>query len=81
MSLTSTQERRLQIDLHMLRQAYENREINDILWLKGDSNPADALTKEGANAELSKLLSSQTFEPDTWSVIARDEVPVRTDTA
>ena len=78
-SLTRTQERRLQIDLHVLRLAYNNRDVTDIIWIHGDSNPADGLTKRGANVALSKLISTQHFKIATVSHIARDEVPARTD--
>lgn len=44
--LGTTQEKRLMIDLLCLRQSYERREITEILWIKGDKNPADAMTKD-----------------------------------
>jgi hypothetical protein len=34
------------IDIQYIRQSYERREISEILWIKGDENPADAMTKE-----------------------------------
>jgi len=43
--LGTTREKRLMVDLMCLRQAYERREIAEILWIGGDRNPADAMTK------------------------------------
>lgn len=38
--------KKLMIDLHYLRQSYERREIIEILWIHGEKNPSDAMTKE-----------------------------------
>lgn len=43
--LGTTQEKRLMVDLMCLRQSYERREIAEIKWIDGGSNPADAMTK------------------------------------
>ena len=43
--LGTTQEKRLMVDLMCLRQSYERREIAEIKWIDGNSNPADAMTK------------------------------------
>ena len=43
--LGSTQEKRLMIDLMCLRQSYERRQITEVKWISGDTNPADAMTK------------------------------------
>ena len=45
--LTCAQGCKLPPNLHALRQAYENREIKDILWIFCETNPEDKLTKEG----------------------------------
>lgn len=44
-SLNTTSEKRILIDLGMLRQSYENRDILEVSWIPGMENPADALTK------------------------------------
>lgn len=44
--LGTTAEKRLMIDIMGLRQSYENREINEVRWIDGSCNPADAMTKE-----------------------------------
>ena len=39
------------IDILCLRQSYKRREIAEILWIKGDKNSADSMTKDkGCNA-------------------------------
>ena len=43
--LGTTREKRLMVDLMCLRQAYERREVAEVRWIDGDSNPADAMTK------------------------------------
>ena len=43
--LGTTNEKRLMIDIMCLRQSYEKREITEIRWISGDTNPADAMTK------------------------------------
>ena len=43
--LDTTQEKRLIIDIICLRQTYERHEIAEIKWIKGNSNPIDAMTK------------------------------------
>lgn len=43
--LGTTDEKRLMIDSMGLRKSYENREIMEFRRIKGDDNPADAMTK------------------------------------
>ena len=43
--LGTTQKKRLMIDILYLQQSFERREIMEIRWINGDSNPADAMTK------------------------------------
>lgn len=52
----STTEKRLMIDLLALRQSYERREIDEVRWIDGRDNPADALTKSAANDALKRLV-------------------------
>ena len=56
--LGTTKERRLMIDIMALRQSYERRELVEIRWIEGNSNPADAMTKSSSNEALSKLIDS-----------------------
>ena len=56
--LGTTQEKRLMIDIMCLRQAYERREIAEVKWIKGDSNPADSMTKNKPSNALKLLLDT-----------------------
>ena len=63
-SLTQTTEKRLLVDLNMIRKAYEKRDISRIVWISGQQNPADDLTKTGRrNGSLSKLVTTAVFTP------------------
>jgi hypothetical protein len=43
--LGTTEEKRLMIDIMAIWQSYERRELSEIRWINGNSNPADAMTK------------------------------------
>lgn len=47
-TLIQTKQKRLMLDVHLLSEAYENREITKITWISGKSNIADCLTKNQA---------------------------------
>jgi hypothetical protein len=50
--LGTIQEKRLMIDVICLRQAYERREIAEVKWIKGSSNPVDSMTKAKPSSAL-----------------------------
>lgn len=54
--LGTTREKRLMIDIAALRQAYERREIAEVIWIEGPNNPADSMTKGTPNRALETLL-------------------------
>src|SRR6202051_2202906 len=56
--LGTTKEKRLMIDIMALRQSYERREIQEIRWINGQDNPADAMTKSNPNRALEKFLDT-----------------------
>jgi hypothetical protein len=56
--LGTTQEKRLMIDLMCLRQSYERREIAEVKWIDGSTNPADAMTKSKACSALKDLIDT-----------------------
>jgi hypothetical protein len=43
--LGTTHEKRLMVDIMCLYQSYERREITEVIWIDGDSNPTNAMTK------------------------------------
>ncbi|KAJ4159560.1 uncharacterized protein LMH87_008458 [Akanthomyces muscarius] len=56
--LGTTKEKRLMIDIMALRQSYERREAQEIRWINGDDNPADAMTKTTPNKALKGLIDT-----------------------
>lgn len=72
-NLNTTSEKRLLIDLSMLRESYERREIADVFWIPGDQNPADGLTKKSPCKALENLITTNkiSITPSAW--IERDE--------
>src|ERR1700709_2530677 len=63
--LGTTQEKRLMIDVLCLRQSYERREIAEVKWISGTSNPADAMTKAKASTALKQLIDTNTVQLET----------------
>ena len=41
-----------------LRQAYERKQIDEIIWIDGNTNPADAMTKAKACNALKELINT-----------------------
>ena len=60
-TLNTTEEKRLMIDIMGLRESYERREIDEIRWIDGTCNPADALTKHAPCHALADLVSTNTL--------------------
>ena len=71
--LGTTQEKRLMIDIMCLRQAYERREIAEVKWIKGSTNPADSMTKAKPSLALKHLLDSNTIHLETVEWVERTE--------
>ncbi len=60
--LGTTKEKRLMIDIMSIRQSYERRELQEIRWINGHDNPADAMTKATPNKALGRFLEANTLE-------------------
>jgi hypothetical protein len=73
--LGTTQEKRLMIDIICLRQAYERREVAEVKWIKGESNPADAMTKSNSKSSnaLKRLIDTNTLQLDVEEWVERDK--------
>jgi hypothetical protein len=70
--LGTTQEKRLMIDVLCLRQSYERREIAEVKWIKGDTNPADAFTKsKGVSTALGRLIDTNTVQLEAMEWVER----------
>jgi hypothetical protein len=59
--LGTIREKRLMIDVICLRQAYKRREIAEVKWIKGESNPADSMTKSKPSNTLKRLINTNTI--------------------
>ena len=71
--LGTTAEKRLMIDIMCLRQAYERREITEVKWIKGNTNPADSMTKGKASGALKQLLDTNTVQLDVVEWVERKD--------
>jgi hypothetical protein len=69
--LGTTREKRLMIDVMCLRQAYERREIAEVKWIKGDSNPADSMTKSKPSNALKRLINTNIIQLDVEEWVKR----------
>ncbi len=69
--LGTTREKRLMIDVMCLRQAYERREITEVKWIQGDTNPADSMTKTKPSNALKRLLDTNMLELEVVEWVER----------
>jgi hypothetical protein len=56
--LGTTKEKRLMINIIVIRESYKRQEISEMRWITGDSNPADAITKAMPNSCLQTFVST-----------------------
>ena len=59
------------IDVMCLCQSYERREIAEVKWIDGDSNPADAMTKSKPLSALKRLIDTNRIELKTVEWVER----------
>jgi hypothetical protein len=71
--LGTTQEKRLMIDVMCLRQAYERREIAEVKWIQGDTNPADSMTKEKPSNALEQLIDTNRVHLEVVEWVERSD--------
>ncbi|RFU31044.1 hypothetical protein B7463_g5287, partial [Scytalidium lignicola] len=72
--LGTTQEKRLMIDVMCLRQAYERRQIAEVRWIEGTTNPADSMTKGKPSSALKQLLDTNKVQLEVVEWVERDGV-------
>ncbi|KAL0939801.1 uncharacterized protein CTRU02_206411 [Colletotrichum truncatum] len=70
--LGTTKEKRLMIDIMALRQSYERRELQEIRWINGEDNQADALTKANPNRALERLVDNNVMTVRMEGWVTRD---------
>jgi hypothetical protein len=73
--LGTSSEKRLMIDIMSLRESYERREIDQVIWINGESNPADSMTKRPAKAgnALRRLVDTNHLELITEAWVERNK--------
>lgn len=74
--LGSTQKKRLMIDVMCFRQSYERREIMEIKWIDGNSNPADSMTKTKPSQALQRFIDTNTIDLKETGWVERANIPV-----
>ncbi len=77
-TLVSTREKRLMLDVHLLREAYERREVTKITWISGLSNVVDPLTKRNGNGTLLQFVQTNQLDIHAEGWVDRDPLPVHT---
>lgn len=78
--INATTEKRLMIDLTILRQAYELREITEIVWVTSAQNQADAMTKDSLSPALSTWMRTNTLSISAMSWVERKTTKTKKET-
>lgn len=67
-NLGTTKEKSLMINIEAIHQAYERRDISQVIWIKAKSNPADSMTKsQPSNHALGELLANKYLvDKEAW---------------
>jgi hypothetical protein len=73
--LGTTNEKRLMIDIMLLCESYEQREITEVRWINGKDNPADSMTKKAPNQALETLVSHNRLTVTVKASVDRLEPP------
>lgn len=68
---TVTTEKRLMIDIQVVKDSYHRNEIEHISFIRSEYNPADALTKVRPNSILESIFSSSRLIPTVEQWIQR----------
>ena len=61
------------VDRMCLRQSYERREIMEVRWIDGNTNPTDAMTKAKSCQALQNLIDTNTINLTTTAWVEREE--------
>ena len=46
----------------VIRQSYKRHEITEIIWITGESNPADSMTKHSCNTALERIINTNKLD-------------------
>lgn len=69
--INSKTEKRLLIDLTILRRSYKLREITDVVWIQPEENPEDALAKFPSSSVMSQLTTDNNLSISAKSLVKR----------
>ena len=69
-----TSEKRVTLDIHTARQAYQSREISNIGFVRSSDNLADGLTKPKMQKAIFHLLQTASHTPVREQWIIRDNI-------
>ena len=62
------------IDVMCLCQLYKRREITEVKWIDGNSNPTDLMTKGKASTALKKLIDTNYLKLQTMEWVERKDI-------
>jgi hypothetical protein len=62
------------IDVMCFYQLYKHREIIEVKWIDGNSNPADLIIKSKAFTALKKLIDTNYLELQTMEWVERKDI-------
>jgi hypothetical protein len=66
-----TVEKRLMVDVMVLRQCYERREITEVKWVHGANNSADSMTKTKSSSALKTVIDTNQINLDIIEWVER----------
>ena len=72
--LSTIQEKYLIINIMCFYQLYKRREITEVKWIDGNSNPTDLITKGKASTALKKLINTNYLELQTMEQVKRKDI-------
>jgi hypothetical protein len=61
MKLGTIKEKKLIIDIMVMRHTYEHQKIYNVRWINGENNPANAMTKFGPNRALQQFITTNSL--------------------
>ena len=72
---SQTTEKRLMIDILVVREAYEDNKISNVGFIRTDQNSADAMTKMMHSKVLSRLMNQNKCDVivDRWVIWLQDD--------
>ena len=71
------------IDIMAIRQSYERKKLSEIRWISGNTNMADAMTKERTkvNSALKTFITNNELDIEVEGWIQRPDIDGGADTA